>query len=256
MAPRSPSSSTIPSSRWSAAAAPARKSTAICRAPPPNTSRRSTRAGPCWRSPSEAAGNPAYSGGGGRRVTPGRVVPPAGHEILSAMSTILGEEIITVLSEIQNPSGDVRIGGAQKVLTCPGKDTTPINLPRSCAYTPDSKLPPCRDYKDKDIGPVDVRLSLLRIGDTRTGAGGHQYHAGIGAASHAEIPAEANGVRGVELRARPVRGGGFSLPPVHLRLHRQSLEARVRRARPPERRRGDDRADEIVRRNRYEANST
>ena len=112
-----------------------------------------------------AAGNPAYSGGG-RRVTPGRVVPPAGHEILSAMSTILGEEIITVLSEIQNPSGDVSIGGAQKVLTCPGKDTTPMNLPRSCAYTPDSKLPPCRDYKDKDIGPVDVRLSLLRIGDT------------------------------------------------------------------------------------------
>ena len=112
-----------------------------------------------------AAGNPAYTEGR-RRISPGRVVPLSAHDLLGAMATILGEEIMTVSGEIEGQPGEVRIAGARKVLTCPGKETTPLNLASSCAYSPDSKLPPCRDYKDKDIPPVDVRIWLLRIGDT------------------------------------------------------------------------------------------
>jgi hypothetical protein len=110
-----------------------------------------------------AVGNPAYSAGEGRR-SPGRV-PSSAHDLLSAMATLLGEEVLVVSDEIHNQSDSVSVASAQKIVQCPGKITTPINLGNSCAYSPDSKLPPCRDYKDQETAPVNLRIGLLRIGD-------------------------------------------------------------------------------------------
>lgn len=108
------------------------------------------------------AGNPAYSGSSGK-LPPGRK-PSSAFEILSAMGTLLGEEVLAVSDGIKDFSGDVAIRGALQVVDCPGKITTPLNLPNSCAYTPDSKLPPCRDYHDQEVDPIGVRIGVLRIG--------------------------------------------------------------------------------------------
>ncbi len=86
------------------------------------------------------------------------------HKIINAMGTILGEEALAVASEIRKPVSNVQIGGAKRVLQCPGKATTPFNLPNQCAYTPDSKLPACV-FKDKDTDPVKLSMWLLKIGD-------------------------------------------------------------------------------------------
>ena len=71
-----------------------------------------------------AAGNPIYSAGGGRS-SPGRV-PSSAHDILGAMATMLGEEVLAVSDEIRSPSAGVSIRAALKTLRCRGKinDTT------------------------------------------------------------------------------------------------------------------------------------
>lgn len=111
-----------------------------------------------------AAGDPLYSAQRTRR-SPGRVTPASAHDLMSAMATLVGEEILSVSDGIQHTSQQVSINGLQKVLACPGKITTPLNLPSSCANDPNSKLPPCRDYKDQDTEAVEVRLGLLKIGE-------------------------------------------------------------------------------------------
>jgi neutral ceramidase len=109
------------------------------------------------------AGNPAYSAGGGQM--PGLVKPSTQNDILTAMGTLMGEEVLAVSRDIHDTSDALPLATALKTVTCPGKITTPLNLPRECAYTPDSNLPPCRDYKDQPTEPVAFRLGLLRIGD-------------------------------------------------------------------------------------------
>jgi Neutral/alkaline non-lysosomal ceramidase, N-terminal len=86
------------------------------------------------------------------------------HQIINAMGTILGEEALAAAAEIRKPVANVQIGGAKRTLQCPGKATTPFNLPNQCAYTPDSKLPACV-FKDKDADPVKLSMWLLKIGD-------------------------------------------------------------------------------------------
>lgn len=110
------------------------------------------------------AGSPAYK----PRLDPklGRPDSNSAHTLMNAMGTLLGEEALATAEGIRKPSSDVKIAGARRTVRCPGKITTPLNLPNQCAYTPDSKLPPCRDFQDKDADPVDLSLWLLRIGDT------------------------------------------------------------------------------------------
>jgi hypothetical protein len=109
-----------------------------------------------------AAGNPAYHAGA---RAPGRVRPSTAHDILSAMGTLVGEEVMAVSDGIHNATDELSIVAALKTVTCAGKITTPLNLPNSCAYNADSKLPPCRDYRDQDAEPVELRVGILRIGD-------------------------------------------------------------------------------------------
>jgi len=108
-----------------------------------------------------AAASPLY------RVRPdpqtGKTDADRAHKIMSAMGTILGEEALAASKGISVTS-NVKIAGAKRTLQCPGKLTTPFNLPDRCAHTPDSKLPAC-DFKDKDTDPVDLGMWLLKIGD-------------------------------------------------------------------------------------------
>ncbi len=95
--------------------------------------------------------------------SPGRK-PSSPFEVLSAMGTLVGEEVLSISDGIGSTRGDVAITAGLKTVMCPGKITTPLNLPNSCAYTADSKLPPCRDYKDEAVDPIGVRIGALRIG--------------------------------------------------------------------------------------------
>jgi hypothetical protein len=107
-----------------------------------------------------AAASPLY------RVRPqpqGNADVDRAHRILAAMGTILGEEALAVAKDVK-VSSNVSIAGAKRTLQCPGKTTTPFNLRTQCAYTPDSKLPPC-DFKDQDTEPVDLGIWLLKVGD-------------------------------------------------------------------------------------------
>jgi neutral ceramidase len=110
-----------------------------------------------------AAGDPAYSAGGGS-LSPGRK-PSSAFDILNAMGTLVGEEVLAVSNGIESSSEAAVISTGLKIVECPGKITTPLNLPNSCAYTADSKLPPCRDYRDQETDPVAIRVGMLRIGD-------------------------------------------------------------------------------------------
>jgi hypothetical protein len=86
------------------------------------------------------------------------------HKLMSAMATILGEEALATAAEIHNPSSNLQIGGNMRTLQCPGKTTTPLNLPNQCTFLPNTELPAC-DFKDKDTEPVDLNLWVLRLGD-------------------------------------------------------------------------------------------
>jgi neutral ceramidase len=106
-----------------------------------------------------AAGSPLY------RAKPGHPADgPDPHVLVSAMGTILGEEALATAKDMRMAVSGVRLQGTQRTLQCPGKVTTPLNLPNQCAYSADSKLPGCT-FTDKDAPPVTLRMGLLRIGD-------------------------------------------------------------------------------------------
>lgn len=70
---------------------------------------------------------------------------------LAALGQLLGEEVIRVADSIRT-TPRARIRGAQKVVTCPGKQT--MQSPG-----------PATEYKTEDADPVSIRLSLLVIND-------------------------------------------------------------------------------------------
>jgi Neutral/alkaline non-lysosomal ceramidase, N-terminal len=94
------------------------------------------------------------------RIREGGVKPMAGDpkviELLKrwmeSTGMVLGEEVIRVMTDTTRVSGEVRIAGAQKVASCPGRmrtDKGREGLPGT--------------YKDAD--PVQIRLGMLGIGD-------------------------------------------------------------------------------------------
>ncbi len=83
--------------------------------------------------------------------------------LMSAVGTILGEEALTTSTRIKT-SPELPLSGAVKVLTCPGKATSPLNNAASCSDAPGSKLPKCV-FTDKDTDPVDLRIGVIRLGD-------------------------------------------------------------------------------------------
>ncbi|MCX8477834.1 MAG: neutral/alkaline non-lysosomal ceramidase N-terminal domain-containing protein [Sphingomonas sp.] len=85
-------------------------------------------------------------------------------ELMQTYGSVLAEEALAVAGEMETSPDGVSIGGAARPLICPGKATTPFNLPDRCAYAPDSKLPMC-DFKERDADPVTLNMGVVRIGD-------------------------------------------------------------------------------------------
>lgn len=71
---------------------------------------------------------------------------------MDAQGTILGEEVIRVMTDTTHMSNDVRIWGAQKTLTCPGRTRTDSGREGMTG-----------SYKDGE--PVNLRLGMLGIGN-------------------------------------------------------------------------------------------
>jgi hypothetical protein len=70
---------------------------------------------------------------------------------VAVLGQILGEEVLRVAADIRS-SPRARIRGAQRVVSCPGQKLPPGARPRT-------------EYVFEDAAPVDIRLSLLMIGD-------------------------------------------------------------------------------------------
>lgn len=84
--------------------------------------------------------------------------------LLNSMGTIFAEEALAVAKDVPMSDTPLRLTGGARPLVCPGKATSPFNLPDRCAYSPDSKLPVCR-FVDRDADPVPLHLGVVRIGD-------------------------------------------------------------------------------------------
>lgn len=105
-----------------------------------------------------AAGNPRYRADSGD--TYGSPDPEA---LLQAMGTIIGEEALAAARAAEPASGLSRLGGRTAALICPGKITTPLNLPDRCAHEPGSSLPACT-FTDGPRDPVTLQMGALQIG--------------------------------------------------------------------------------------------
>jgi hypothetical protein len=76
--------------------------------------------------------------------------------MIQSMGQFLGEEVMHVMREMERTESNVPIYGAQKIISCPGRERTDSGR----AGNPGN-------YKDAD--PVEIKLSLLRLGDIAIG---------------------------------------------------------------------------------------
>jgi neutral ceramidase len=77
-------------------------------------------------------------------------------QMILSMGQFLGEEVLHVMRGMERTQPDARIQGSVKTVTCPGRER--LNSGRAGF---------AGEYKDG--APVDIRLSLLRMGDIRIG---------------------------------------------------------------------------------------
>ncbi len=84
--------------------------------------------------------------------------------LLETYGTMLTEEALAVGARMAMRDGAVAIAGAARPLICPGKATSPFNLPDRCAHKPGSDLPAC-DFKTVDAPPTTLNIGVVRIGD-------------------------------------------------------------------------------------------
>lgn len=77
-------------------------------------------------------------------------------QMIQSMGQFLGEEVMHVMREMERRGSNVPIYGAQKTISCPGRERTDSGR----AGNPGSY---------KDAAPVEIKLSLLRVGDIAIG---------------------------------------------------------------------------------------
>ena len=77
-------------------------------------------------------------------------------QMIQSMGQFLGEEVMHVMREMDRTASNVPIYGAQKTISCPGRER--LNSGR--AGEPGSY---------KDAAPVEIKLSLLKVGDIAIG---------------------------------------------------------------------------------------
>jgi len=86
--------------------------------------------------------------------------------MINSVGQILGEEVIRVLQQTKRMNDEITIYGTQKIVNCPGRTRTDTNNREGKPGT----------YVDSD--PVDIRLSLLKLGDiVLTATDGDCYNA-------------------------------------------------------------------------------
>jgi hypothetical protein len=78
-------------------------------------------------------------------------------QMIQSMGQFLGEEVLHVMRSMERTESHVQIYGGQKTISCPGRE----RLDSGRAGSPGS-------YKDG--APVEIKLSLLRMGDVVIGA--------------------------------------------------------------------------------------
>jgi neutral ceramidase len=89
------------------------------------------------------------------QVPHGKLDPKVGDRLerwIESEGQLLGEEVIRVMTNTRNLSGDVALGGAQEIVSCPGRQR--VNAGRE--GEPGT-------YKDSDA--VNIRLGMVGIGD-------------------------------------------------------------------------------------------
>ena len=94
----------------------------------------------------------------------------ASETLVRSYAQILGEEILATAKGVANPADSGQLYGAGKLLTCPGKLTTPINDQNRCSTQPGSSLPLCGVFKEEDAPPVTFGMNLLLIGKIALGS--------------------------------------------------------------------------------------
>jgi hypothetical protein len=77
-------------------------------------------------------------------------------QMIQSMGQFLGEEVLHVMRSMERTRSDVSIDGAERTISCPGRERTDSGR----AGYPGTY---------KDAAPVDIRLSLLRVGDIAIG---------------------------------------------------------------------------------------
>lgn len=77
-------------------------------------------------------------------------------QMIQSMGQFLGEEVLHVMRGMERTESDVPVYGAEKTISCPGRERADSGR----AGYPGTY---------KDAAPVDIRLSLLRIGDIAIG---------------------------------------------------------------------------------------
>jgi hypothetical protein len=85
-------------------------------------------------------------------------------QLMQTFGSLLAEEALAVGDQMLMRADAITIGGQAKPLTCPGKATTPFNLPDRCAYSLNSSLPACT-FVDRDADPTKLEMGVVRIGD-------------------------------------------------------------------------------------------
>lgn len=123
-----------------------------------------------------SAGNPLYrpgdqAGSGWQGADP--------RALIDAMGTVLGEEAIAVARTMDRHTDHVPISTLLDDLTCPGKATTPLNLPDRCSDAPGATLPRC-DFHDTDAPPAHLRMGVMKLGDVALVASDSDISAQVG----------------------------------------------------------------------------
>jgi neutral ceramidase len=96
-------------------------------------------------------------------------------KVMESEGVLLGEEVIRVMSNIRHLDSDPAITGAETTVTCPGRR----RLDHAREGTPGQ-------YQDGD--PVEIRLGLLRIGNTALTAVNAEIYSTIGLKMKAASP--------------------------------------------------------------------
>lgn len=157
----------------------------------PSTNAMATRAGnpiTGYEMNREASEGPLRISDAAEAEHKGKGAPPADPKAIDALfrfleseGQIFGEEVIRVMSQPKQPTSAVRISGAQKIVSCPGRMRT-----NGDAFDPNTREGMKANYKDTP--PVDIHVGVLGLGTVALASIGGEVYTPIGDRIKAEAP--------------------------------------------------------------------